>query len=225
YLEGLPIYSATGNVTGSVPQVLKITNDFLPAQETSTIQYRANLAATPTTQQSGTGGSELLSATGWAANGDPTVAGDGVVLGSNKQTFENQTIAGGAVTIFDAQGSPVNVQIRWAKLDSIAAGGTDTWEMFYQTNTNPAAADTAWTNAGTTFTFDANGQMSPQVSSLTLTGVEVDGHVVGDVGVNFGANGMTQFADTNGVAQVNTINQNGFAAGQLNSISVTNKGR
>lgn len=226
YLEGLPIDSATGNVIGSVPQVLKITNDFLPAQQTTTIQYRANLAATPTTIQSGTGGSELLDpSTGFAVGGDPSVAGDGVVLGANKQLFENQSIAGGAVTIFDAQGSPVNVQIRWAKLDSIPAGGTDTWEMFYQTNTNPGAADVAWTNAGTTFTFDVNGQMDPQVSSLTLTGVEVDGHAVGDVGVNFGANGMTQFADTNGVAQVNTINQNGFAAGQLNAISVTNKGR
>jgi flagellar hook protein FlgE len=225
YLEGLPIDSATGNVTGSVPQVLKITNDFLPAQQTSTIQYRANLAATPTTQVSGAGGSELLDPGDFSAGSDPTEAGDGVVLGSDKQIFENESVAGGAVTIFDAQGSPVNVQIRWAKLDSLASGGTDTWEMFYQTDTNPTATDVAWKNAGTTFTFDANGQMDPQVTSLTLTGVAVDGHTVGDVGVNFGANGLTQFADTNGVAQVNTINQNGFAAGQLNAISVTNKGR
>jgi len=36
---------------------------------------------------------------------------------------------------------------------------------------------------------------------------------------------MTQFADTNGVAQVNTLSQNGFAAGTLNSIAVNDKGR
>jgi flagellar hook protein FlgE len=43
--------------------------------------------------------------------------------------------------------------------------------------------------------------------------------------MNFGGNGITQFADSNGVAQVGTINQNGFAAGQLNGIAVSDKGR
>lgn len=225
YLMGLPIDSSTGNVTGSVPQVLKITNDFLPAQETTTIQYRANLAATPMTQQYAAGGSELLDPGDYGTGGDPTVAGDGVVLGADVKTFENQTITGGSITIYDSQGNPVDVQLRWAKLDSSASGGTDTWELFYQSNTNPGAADVAWTNAGTTFTFNANGQMNPQVPNLTLTGLAVDGHTVGDIVMNFGGNGITQFADSNGVAQVGTINQNGFAAGQLNGIAVSDKGR
>jgi flagellar hook protein FlgE len=119
----------------------------------------------------------------------------------------------------------VDVQLRWAKLDSIAAGGTDTWELFYQSDTTPAATDTAWTNAGTVFKFDAAGQMNPQVPNLTLTGLAVDGHTVGDITMNFGGNGITQFADQNGVAQVGTLNQNGFAAGQLNGIAVSDKGR
>jgi flagellar hook protein FlgE len=225
YLEGLPIDPSTGNVTGSVPQVLKITNDFLPAQQTTTIQYRANLAATPATQASAAGGSELLDPADFGTNGDPTNAGDGVVLGADEKTFENESIAGGAITVYDAQGNPVNVQIRWAKIDSIANGGDDTWEAFYQTNTTPGSTDVAWKNFGTTFKFDANGQLSPQVSSVTLTGLTVDNHTVGDIAINIGGNGITQFADSNGVAQVNTINQNGFAAGQLNAISVSNKGR
>ena len=45
YLMGLPIDATTGNLTGSVPQLLQFQNDFLPAQETTAIQYRANLAS------------------------------------------------------------------------------------------------------------------------------------------------------------------------------------
>jgi flagellar hook protein FlgE len=227
YLMGLPIDPTTGNVTGSVPQVLKITNDFLPAQETTVIQYRANLAATPTTPASAAGGSELLDPGDYGAGSDPraTPTGDGVVLGASKSTFENQSITGGSITVYDAQGNPSDVQLRWAKLDSIANGGTDTWQLFYQRDSNPAAGDVAWVNTGTTFTFNASGQMNPQVPSLTLTGLTIDNHTVGDVVMNFGGNGITQFADANGVAQVGTINQNGFAAGQLNGIAVSDKGR
>src|SRR6185312_5384080 len=102
---------------------------------------------------------------------------------------------------------------------------TDTWQLFYQSNSNPTAAQVAWTNTGTTFTFNASGQMNPQVPSVTLTGLTIDNHTIGNVVMNFGGNGITQFADANGVAQVGTINQNGFAAGQLNGIAVSDKGR
>jgi flagellar hook protein FlgE len=40
-----------------------------------------------------------------------------------------------------------------------------------------------------------------------------------------GVNGLTQFADNDGTAQVNQLQQNGFAAGQLQSISVDSQGR
>ncbi|HLL28364.1 MAG TPA: flagellar hook protein FlgE [Xanthobacteraceae bacterium] len=223
YLEGLPIDPVTGNVTGSVPTVLKVSNDFLPAQVTTTIQYRANLAATPITAASAGGGSELLVPGDF--NADPTTGGGGVVQGNDVSTFLNESISGGAVTVYDPQGNPVNVQLRWAKTDSAQSGGTDTWNLFYQVDSTATGTTAAWLNAGTDFKFDANGQMNPAVSSVPLTNLTVDGHVVGDVTVNFGSNGVTQFADPNGVAQVNTLSQNGFAAGQLNSISVSDKGR
>jgi flagellar hook protein FlgE len=129
------------------------------------------------------------------------------------------------VTVYDPQGNPVNVQLRWAKTDSQETGGTDTWNLFYQTDSTATGTTTAWVNAGTDFKFGANGQMNPAVTSVALTGLAVDGHTVGDVTINMGTNGLTQFADPNGVAQVNTLSQNGFAAGQLNSISVDDKGR
>lgn len=224
YLEGLPIDPVTGNVTGSVPSVLKVSNDFLPAQVTSTIQYRANLAATPITPTSAAGGSDLLVPADF--NVDPTVAGSGKVEGKDVSTFLNESISGGAVTVYDPQGNPVNVQLRWAKTASASSGGTDTWNLFYQVDsTATSGTTTAWLNAGTNFKFDATGQMNPAVNSIALNSLTVDSHVVGNVTISTAANGITQFADSNGVAQVNTLSQNGFAAGQLNSISVNDKGR
>src|SRR5665647_1025981 len=49
YLMGIPVDSTTGNLTGSVPQVLQFQNGFLPAQSTTVIDYRANLASYPLT--------------------------------------------------------------------------------------------------------------------------------------------------------------------------------
>ena len=46
--------------------------------------------------------------------------------------FLDQSIGGGAVTAYDVSGSPVNIQLRWAKIDSALYGGTDTWNLFYQ---------------------------------------------------------------------------------------------
>lgn len=62
YLEGIPIDPTTGNVTGSNPQVLKFGSDFLPAQPTTVVTYRANLASYPLTTKHDTSvpGSELL---------------------------------------------------------------------------------------------------------------------------------------------------------------------
>ena len=56
--------------------------------------------------------------------------GTGTVVGNDATLFQNQSISGGAVTAYDASGTPVNLQLRWAKTDSAALGGThaDTWE-------------------------------------------------------------------------------------------------
>src|SRR5262245_66633724 len=50
YLEGIPVDPTTGNLVGSVPQLRQFQNDFLPAQQTTQIDYRANLASYPLTQ-------------------------------------------------------------------------------------------------------------------------------------------------------------------------------
>jgi flagellar hook protein FlgE len=67
--------------------------------------------------------------------------------------------------------------------------------------------------------------MDPVVSNLSLNNVTVDGVSLGSVSLQFGSGGLTQFADPNGDVQVNQIQQNGFAAGSLQNVSVSDKGR
>ena len=378
YLQGVPIDPTTGNPSGSSPQVLRFQNDFLPAQETTRIDYRANLASYPlttkhdvsvpgseliapgsytvgrnplalgtpaapytdatrsgTTQSnkatpsvantgatllSGLAGTDSISSSFSAGSaGPPIVAADtitvngtvitfvasgavgnqlnvtdsittllakidsitgtatastisggsitlhsgtaanlsvsssntaafaalgftgtvtatrgggggvgtGQVIGSDTSTFLNESVAGGAVTTYDVSGAPVNLQFRWAKTDSttLGAGHTDTWNLFYQTNPNATGTQVAWQNVNTNFTFSASGQMSPAVPNITLANAVVNGVALGSPVINFGTGGVTQFADANGNVQVNQIQQDGFPAGQLQSVGVSTNGR
>ncbi len=150
---------------------------------------------------------------------------NGTVNGNDERAFIDSSLGGGAITAYDVSGTAVNIQLRWAKVDSQLTGGTDTWNMFYQVNSNATGTQAAWANAGVNYTFGANGQMSPLVSTLQLNNVTVDGINLGNLQVNHGSGGITQFADPNGNAQVNLIHQNGYAAGELQTISISEKGR
>ena len=225
YLMGIPIDPTTGSTTGSVPQLLQFTNSFVPASPTTQITYQANLPSYPFTSAHDTTvpQSELLDATVYTA--DPTVAGTGTVIGTDVALFLSNSISGGAVTTYDATGAPANVQLRWAKTDGALYGGTDTWNLFYQVDSTATGATVGWQNVGVNYTFSANGQMSPAVPNVTLTGVTIDGIVVGNVDLVHGTSGVTQFADPNGTVNVNAIQQDGFPAGVLQSVSVNDKGR
>jgi flagellar hook protein FlgE len=162
-----------------------------------------------------------------ATRGGGGTAGAGVVIGSDTTVFTNESISGGAVTAFDATGTPINLQLRWAKTDSTAlgAGHTDTWNLFYQSNSSATGAQTAWINAGTNFVFGANGALvSPSGSSIALSNVAVNNQTLGNLTFSFGAGGITQFATTGGTATINQVQQDGFAAGQLQTIAVNNNG-
>lgn len=147
------------------------------------------------------------------------------VIGADVPTFLNQSISGGAVTAYDTSGAPTDIQLRWAKVSSAATGGTDTWNLFYETNSSATGTQTAWQNAGINYTFGPDGKMSPAVTSVTLPNVTVDGVSLGNVTITHGSGGITQFSDTNGGAQVNLLQQNGFPAGSLQTVSVSTNGR
>ncbi|MBX9645884.1 MAG: flagellar hook-basal body complex protein [Xanthobacteraceae bacterium] len=168
-----------------------------------------------------------FAATATATRGGGGTPGAGVVIGNDIAIFTKESISGGAVTAYDSTGTPVNLQLRWAKTDSAALGTphTDTWNLFYQANPNATGAQTAWVNVGTNFVFGSNGSLtSPSGSTITLNNVAVGNQSVGNLTMNFGSGGLTQYASTGGTATINQISQNGYAAGQLQSIAVNNNG-
>src|SRR5580704_611821 len=170
YLMGIPVNPATGAPTASSPQVLQFNNNFLPAQATTSISYAANLPSAPP--------SRLLTPASYHA--DPTVAGTGTVQGQDATTFTNQSLDGGSITAYDSLGNPVNVQLRWA--ETASSGGNNSWQLFYQTSNATSGTTVAWQNAGQTFTFNSSSQLTaPTASSLTLTGLAVNGDTVGNV--------------------------------------------
>jgi flagellar hook protein FlgE len=208
YLMGIPVNPATGAPTASSPQVLQFNSNFLPAQATTSINYAANLPSAPPTG--------LL--TPGSYHVDPTDTGTGTVQGQDTTTFTNQSLDGGSITAYDSLGNPVNVQLRWA--ETASSGGNNSWQLFYQTNTSATGTQVAWQNVGTTFTFNSSGQLTaPAASSLTLSGLAVNGDTVGNVTLNYGSN-LTQFASSTGSVQVTSLTQNGFGAGALQSLSV-----
>lgn len=182
----------------------------------------ANMGPTDTIVISGTASEEVFGIQTTTA-----YSSDGTVRANDLTTFLDNSVGGGAITAYDVSGSPVNVQLRWAKIDSAAlgAGHTDTWNLFYQESSTATGNTVAWRNAGTNYSFGSNGQMSPLVATLQLTNLTVDGISLGDVQLTHGAGGITQFSDANGTVQVNLLTQNGYAAGELETVSVSDKGR
>jgi flagellar hook protein FlgE len=208
-----------GNITGVAPTINASTGAI--TLHTGTAQ---NLNITSS--------SAAFSALGFsspvtAARGGGGTAGTGVVTGNDLTTFTNESISGGAVTAYNAAGTPVNMQLRWAKTDSAALGSghQDVWNLFYQTSTTATGPGVVWVNTGTNFVFGANGSLSaPTGSSISVPGVVVDGQSLGTLSVNISSGALTQFATTSGAATINTISQNGFAAGQLQSVAINNSG-
>ena len=363
YLMGVAVDPKTGNPLGSTPQVLQFQNNFVPAQETTSIQYAANLPTVPSTTAAAGGGAGTIvaaggldpssftagsnplvsgtpgylnaSATGTAVNNQVTPAaaitaatalsgapgsdllttsftagqtitvdgtvltfvasgatgnqlnvtdtvgdllnkiqsitgvapsisstgaitlnsgtsadlsvtssssafaalgltspvtatrvanfGTGTVTGDDSATFVSQSISGGAVTAYNAAGTPVNVQLRWAL--TATSGGASTWNLFYQTDPSATGTTPAWTNVGANFTFNSSGVLtSPATGTISIPNLTVGTQSLGTVSLSFGSSGITQYASTGGTATINNISQNGYAAGQLQSVAINNNG-
>jgi flagellar hook protein FlgE len=153
--------------------------------------------------------------------------GTGNVIGSDLTAFDNESISGGAVTVFNSAGTPINVQLRWAKTDSASLGPThqDTWNLFYQNDPTATGNTVAWTNVGTNFVFNSNGALtSPANGAITIPTLTVGGQSLSNVAINIPNSGLTQFATAGGTATIGGITQNGFAAGQLQSVAINNSG-
>ncbi len=238
YLKGLPVDRISGNVSGTVPEVIKIPNDFLGAKQTSEVKIRANVPADPRTVFSGQNGGDPYIA-------DSLNAADNITVADN-ELFLESSIAGGAITIFNENGAPVNVQMRWAQVEppaAVTAAGQTQWAAFYQ-ELNPdkstAATDVIWRAlpdnvSGTgreVFTFDKNGKMNladtygtGNDNFIQMANVTVDGQEVPNVRFNFGETGLTSYADPSGAYQATELEQNGYPAGELVDVEVSDLNR
>ncbi len=158
------------------------------------------------------------------ANGTNGLLATGQVIGTDASAFVNETIDGGSITVYNATGTPANLQLRWAKTNSVAAGGTDTWELFYQVNPNATGGQVAWQNSGTQFVFNSSGQLTPPINSVTLSNVNISGINLGNLTLETPSGAVTQFANSSGTSTVNNFQQNGFAAGSLQTIAIADNG-
>lgn len=224
YLKGLPLDPVTGTTIGSQTGAIRITSDQIPARASTQVEYRANIPAYPQTPNSDplVANSELITAASFGTN--PLTTGTNTVVGSDQATFFQQSIPGGSVTVYDQLGQPVNLQIRWAKVDSVANGGIDTWNGFVSENTAATGATVAWRNLGTPFTFNGAGQLT-SAATVTIPTITANGVVIAGVTLTTGGTGLTQYADQNGQIQANSIRQDGYTSGTLERTSVSQDGR
>jgi flagellar hook protein FlgE len=220
--NGGTINLTTGTVGNVLTAIDQITGTTTPS----------SVAGGAITLQSGTAGNLTVTSTDSAAfaalgfSGTVTAPiGSGTVVANDLTTFDNESISGGAVTGYNSAGSPVNIELRWVKTDSAATGGTDTWNLFYQTDPSATGGQTAWVNVGTNFTFDSAGNLtSPTNGTVSIPNVTVSGQTLGTVSLSLGSSQLTQYASTGGTATINGITQNGYAAGQLQSLAINNNG-
>ncbi len=343
YLMGQPIDRVTNNVTGSVPELIRIDNSVIPAVVTDRIRYEGNLPTVPQTKDYLDGGSDTLAyslsgsapygvitgsldlsagldvslgdesfniavdgdtpvqvdltqadsggdniytadeiearinaalaAAGQTAtvsvtldvnnnlqitsnhNGDgssvtiadptsgtsavanlgftsgdsdtTTVASPATISAAQEVSFLNSSIAGGAITVYNDSGTPVNVQMRWAKIEDAATSGSgnDEWALYYLSDSTATGGGTKWTKIEDA-QFGSDGQLVVPVSNtMTITGLSVDGASVGDVTLDFGANALTQFADSNGAFKTSKLTQNGYPSGDMTGITISEAGR
>ncbi|HAT87765.1 flagellar hook protein FlgE [Cohaesibacter gelatinilyticus] len=220
YLNTIELDDTTGNPVGSVPTVLRVDNDFMEADATTEITYKGNLASYPQTTNADKNvvGSELMNPANYT--NDPTVGGAGFVQAADETRFLADSIAGGAITAYTANGSTASVQMRWSKTST----SPDTWNLFYLTDSTATGANAKWRNVGQNYIFNATGELNPPLASVTVTSLTIDGVNLGNISLNHGGDGMTQFSNSNGNAKVN-ISQNGAAAGELLDVKISDTGK
>jgi flagellar hook protein FlgE len=203
------LQTAVQNLTGVIGSVNTANGDI-------------NLLATDPTATLAVAGTASPSTFGIQnANSAP---GNGTVIGNDVTTFTNQSVDGGSITAYDTEGNPLNIQFRWAQVGN--SSGESTWNLFYQTNSSATGTQSAWQNIGSNFIFNSSGQLTQPTSGvLTLPSLTVNGDTLSNVAINLGSGGLTQFANSSGSAQVTQLQQNGFAAGQLQSVAVDSENR
>jgi flagellar hook protein FlgE len=185
YLKGSSIDPVTGEVRGAGNGVIQISTDPLPARSTTEILYRANLPSSPATSSvtasAAGGGSATLTpppAT-LPAGYDPRLfapsATPPAVRMDDQGRFMSQSISGGAITVYNQVGAPIDVQLRWAKVESAgpskATGTVDVSGAYTLGAGNDGNLTLNGTNIGLVAADDDTAILSKINAQSAVTGV------------------------------------------------------
>ncbi|KZL05743.1 flagellar hook-basal body complex protein [Pseudovibrio sp. Ad26] len=141
-----------------------------------------------------------------------------VVTGDKADDFIKSSVAGGQETVYDENGTPVNVELRWA------LNAENKWSLFYNTNTNASGDEVAWKKVSD-MSFDAAGRLTSPASGLVdIPDLEVNGVGMGDITFKFGLDDLTQYEDVIGGASNIGTSQDGFPSGKLQDVSIDAEG-
>ncbi|MHA7777696.1 flagellar hook protein FlgE [Roseibium sp. M-1] len=226
YLKGFPLDPDTGNAIGDNPTVIQIENQPLAASATTTVDYQANLPRVPATDDyDGTDeDTALLNAT----------VGAGNVAVADEADFLASSISGGSVTIYNQNGTAMNVEVRYAKTLNYDAGvpQNDTWTMYIGSGGDATDAwydvgDIEFDNTGamTNLTAGVAGAVNGTSDGFTLASLTIGGTTASNVEFSFADGSLTQYSDPDGTASSVSLNQDGYAAGELTGVAVDASGR
>ncbi|MCK7614888.1 flagellar hook protein FlgE [Roseibium sediminicola] len=226
YLQGFELDPDTGNAIGDDPTVIQIENQPLAASATTTVDYQANLPRVPQTNDYD--GSDEDTALLAAA------VGAGNVAVANEDAFLDSSISGGSITIYNQNGTAMNVEVRYAKTLNYDAGvpQDDTWTMYISSGGDAA---TAYYDVGD-ITFDTTGAMLGMTAGAigtvngTSDGFDIATLTVGsttasNVEFSFANGSLTQYSDPDGTASSVSLDQDGYPAGELTGVAVDDAGR
>lgn len=215
-LQGTTTAGATVNVTVPVSptytlgNLISAINTNFPGS-TATLDSKGNLVVTANAngpsklQLSITDTAGDKGASSWSAHGLQVTT-----------TGQNGATVNGAIQVYDTQGTPHNLSLTFQKQ------GPNTWNL---TASIPAADGTMITNTVSGITFNSDGSFrqitGPGTISFQINGLAAPQTITLNFGTPSGFNGLTQFGGQSSAA---AINQDGFAAGSLSSLSVSKDG-
>ena len=197
YLSGYSLDPQTGNQNGPLGPI-QIQTGLIPASATTSVVYQGNLPANPT---SGTK--------------PASVPLGGTITAANEAVFLTETIAGGSLNLYNAQGNSQTLQLRWGKT------AANTWDAYYLSDSTATGTAAKWTSLGEFAKFDTSGKLTtttPVTIAPTINGVAF-------TGVSFNLTGTTQFGDTGGAFTATQLTQNGYTAGNAIGLTINDSGR
>jgi len=146
----------------------------------------------------------------------PTVFDDvDIINPANEAAFLAQTISGGSLNLYDAQGNSQTLQLRWGKT------AANTWNAYFLSDSAATGTQPKWAILENFATFDTSGALlttTPVTIAPTINGVAF-------TGVSFNLTGATQFGDTGGAFTATQLTQNGYTAGNAIGLTINDSGR